>query len=186
MVTRSRYLRSQYIEKKYYARFVEETWNVDEKCVKVTARVLINSRFGVSYTNFSFLTPTFWKVSIEKYGKTPNSFWTTAFYSNFQNPSENPDWSVIDLHRSRSPAQGNSVKLTLCNSSLFPCALVADKNGHFPQLFPKIKILIFMFPVPQNCFCSLFPSLLDFVPLKYMALLRSPKLLGGHPLLVVC
>ena len=34
-------------------------------------RVLINSRFGVSYSNFSFLTPTFWKVSIEKYGKTP-------------------------------------------------------------------------------------------------------------------
>ena len=34
-------------------------------------RVLINSRFGVSYSNFSFLTPTFWVVSIEKYGKTP-------------------------------------------------------------------------------------------------------------------
>ena len=33
---------------------------------------LINSRFGVlSYSNFSFLTPTFWKVSIDKYGKTP-------------------------------------------------------------------------------------------------------------------
>ena len=32
---------------------------------------LINSRFGVSYFNFSFLTPTFWKVSIDKYGKTP-------------------------------------------------------------------------------------------------------------------
>ena len=34
-------------------------------------RVLINSRFGVSYSNFSFLTPTFWKVSTEKYCKTP-------------------------------------------------------------------------------------------------------------------
>ena len=34
-------------------------------------RVLIHSRFGVSYSNFSFLTLTFWKVSIEKYGKTP-------------------------------------------------------------------------------------------------------------------
>ena len=34
-------------------------------------RDLINSRFGVSYSNFSFLTPTFWKVSIDKYGKTP-------------------------------------------------------------------------------------------------------------------
>ena len=54
-------------------------------------RVLINSRFGVSYSNFSFLTPTFWKVSIEKCGKTPNFFWMTAFYANFQNPSENPD-----------------------------------------------------------------------------------------------
>ena len=30
-----------------------------------STRVLINSRFGVSYSNFSFLTPTFWKVSIE-------------------------------------------------------------------------------------------------------------------------
>ena len=37
----------------------------------IACRVLINSRFGVSYSNFSFLTPTFWKVSIEKYGKTP-------------------------------------------------------------------------------------------------------------------
>ena len=34
-------------------------------------RDLINSRFGVSYSNFSFLTPIFWKVSIDKYGKTP-------------------------------------------------------------------------------------------------------------------
>ena len=34
-------------------------------------RDLVNSRFGVSYSNFSFLTPTFWKVSIDKYGKTP-------------------------------------------------------------------------------------------------------------------
>ena len=51
-------------------------------------RVLINSRFGVSYSNFSFLTPiridpfsdgdrkflTFWKVSIEKYDKTPTFY----------------------------------------------------------------------------------------------------------------
>ena len=34
-------------------------------------RDLINSRFGVSYSNFSFLTPTFWKVSVDKYGKSP-------------------------------------------------------------------------------------------------------------------
>ena len=53
---------------------------VEEWIVRlVQGRVLINSRFGVSYSNFSFLTPTFWKVSIEKYGKTPNFFWTTAF-----------------------------------------------------------------------------------------------------------
>ena len=38
---------------------------------RVKCRVLINSRFGVIYSNFSFLTPTLWKVSIEKYGKTP-------------------------------------------------------------------------------------------------------------------
>ena len=57
-------------------------------------RVLINSRFGVSYSNFSFLTPTFWKGSIEKYGKTPTFSGRQHFYSNFQNPSENP----VGLH----------------------------------------------------------------------------------------
>ena len=35
---------------------------------EMTSRALINSRFGVSYSNFSF---PFWKVSIDKYGKTP-------------------------------------------------------------------------------------------------------------------
>ena len=37
----------------------------------IKIRDLINSIFGVSYSNFSFLTPTFLKVSIDKYGKTP-------------------------------------------------------------------------------------------------------------------
>ena len=35
-------------------------------------RVLTNSKFGLFYSNFLTLTPTFSKVPIEKYGKTPN------------------------------------------------------------------------------------------------------------------
>ena len=35
------------------------------------------------------LTPTFCKVSIEKYGKTPTFSGRHHFYSYFQNPSEN-------------------------------------------------------------------------------------------------
>ena len=71
------WLTSPYLE-------LREKW----KCIE--CRGLNNSRFGVSYSNFSFLTTTFWKVSIDKYGKTPNFFRRTTFYSNFQNPSENP------------------------------------------------------------------------------------------------
>ena len=36
------------------------------------ARGLVNSKFGVIYSNFLNLTPTFWKGPIQRYGKTPN------------------------------------------------------------------------------------------------------------------
>ena len=52
-------------------------------------RVLTNSKFGLFYSNFLNLTPTFSKVPIEKYGKTPNFSGKQHFYSYFQNPGEN-------------------------------------------------------------------------------------------------
>ena len=55
----------------------------------VFVRVLTNSKFGLFYSNFLILTPTFSKVPIEKYGKTPNFSGKQHFYSYFQNPSEN-------------------------------------------------------------------------------------------------
>ena len=54
-----------------------------------TFRVLTNSKFGLFYSNFLILTPTFSKVPIEKYVKTPILSGKQNFYSNFQNPSEN-------------------------------------------------------------------------------------------------
>ena len=54
-------------------------------------RVLINSKFGLFYSNFLILTPTFSKVPIEKYGKIPFFSGKQHFYSFFQNPSENSD-----------------------------------------------------------------------------------------------
>ena len=43
--------------------------------------VLINSKFGLSYSNFLILTPTFSKVPIEKYDKTPFFPGKQHFYS---------------------------------------------------------------------------------------------------------
>ena len=51
-------------------------------------RVLTNSKFGLFYSSFLILTPTFSKVPIEKYGKNPNFSGKQHFYSYFQNPSE--------------------------------------------------------------------------------------------------
>ena len=57
------------------------------------SRVLVNSKFGVFYSNFLSLTPNF-VVSIEKYSKTPTFSGRQHFCSYSQNPSEN---SVIYL-----------------------------------------------------------------------------------------
>ena len=54
-------------------------------------RVLTNSKFGLFYSNFLILTPTFSKVPKEKNGKTLNFSGKQQFYSYFQNPSENSD-----------------------------------------------------------------------------------------------
>ena len=56
---------------------------------KILCRVLVNSKFGVFYSNFLSLTPTFCKVSTEKYSKTPTFSGRQHFYSFFQNPSDN-------------------------------------------------------------------------------------------------
>ena len=52
-------------------------------------RVLVNSKFGVFYSNFFSLTPTYCKVSIEKYSKTPTFSGRHHFHLYFQNPSDN-------------------------------------------------------------------------------------------------
>ena len=67
-----------------------------------SSRVLVNSKFGVFYSNFLSLTLTFCKVSTEKYSKTPTFSGRQHFYSYFQNPSENSvQWyrqCCIDFH----------------------------------------------------------------------------------------
>ena len=61
-------------------------------------RVLTNSKFGLFYSNFLILTPTFSKGTIEKNGKTPIFSGKQHFYSYFQNPSENSaTWDHISL-----------------------------------------------------------------------------------------
>ena len=52
-------------------------------------RVLDNSKFGVFYSNFLPLTPTFCKVTIKSIVKLPTFSGRQHFYSYFQNPSEN-------------------------------------------------------------------------------------------------
>ena len=54
----------------------------------LASAVLTNSKFGLFYSNFLILTPTFSKVPIEKIGKTLNFSGKQQFYSYCQNPSE--------------------------------------------------------------------------------------------------
>ena len=74
----------------------------------IKGRVLTNFKFEYFYSNFPFLTLTFSKVPIEKYGKTPNFSSRQKFYFYFQNPSENAERvyhpSTLEL---------NDIKLTL-------------------------------------------------------------------------
>ena len=63
--------------------------DLKDQCTQQTNRVLTNSKFGLFYSNFLILTPTFSQVPIEKYGKTPTFSDKQHFNSYFQNPSEN-------------------------------------------------------------------------------------------------
>ena len=54
----------------------------------LASAVLTNFKFGLFYSNFLILTPTFSKVPIEKIGKTLNFSGKQQFYSYCQNPSE--------------------------------------------------------------------------------------------------
>ena len=72
-----------------YQWLTEKLWLLGGTASRAPARVLINSKFGVFYSNFLSQTPTFWKVLIEKYSKTPTFSGRQYFYSYFQNPSEN-------------------------------------------------------------------------------------------------
>ena len=57
-------------------------------------RVLTNSKFRLFYSNFLILAPTFSKLPIEKYGKTPFFSGKQHFYSYFKNPSENFEFII--------------------------------------------------------------------------------------------
>ena len=61
-------------------------------------RVLVNSKFGVFYSNFLSLTPIFCKASIEEFSKTPTFSGRQQFYSYFLNLSENSALVLIKLH----------------------------------------------------------------------------------------
>ena len=76
----------------------------------LASAVLTNSKFGLFYSNFLILTPTFSKVPIEKIGKTLNFSGKQQFYSYCQNPSERPkrrilssadDLCSLDLNQAR-------------------------------------------------------------------------------------
>ena len=73
----------------YYSVFVTCLKLIPNVLSVCQHRVLTNSKFGLFYSNFLILTPTFSKVPIEKYGKTPFFSGKQHFYSYFQNPSEN-------------------------------------------------------------------------------------------------
>ena len=74
-----------------WTALINYTVKSDGANTKTSTRVLTNSKFGLFYSNFLILTPTFSKVPIEKYGKNPIFPDKQHFYSYFQNPSENTD-----------------------------------------------------------------------------------------------
>ena len=63
----------------------------------LTPRVIVNSKFGVFYSNILSLTPTFCKVLIEEYSKTATFPGRQHFYLDFQNLSENSEDGVSYL-----------------------------------------------------------------------------------------
>ena len=73
-------------------------------------RVLTNSKFGLFYSNFLIVTPTFLKAPIERYGKTPNFSGRRHFYSCFQNPCENS----VNSNRTEIDSDMTSL-VTICN-----------------------------------------------------------------------
>ena len=74
----------------------------DKTYLSLGFRVLTNSKFGLFYSNFLNLTPTFSKVLVEKYGKTPIFSGKQHFYSYFQIPSENSGVAVPFKDRTSS------------------------------------------------------------------------------------
>ena len=96
----------------FFSKTLAGTTCLSSKTV-FSVRVLINSKFGVFYSNFLSLTPTFCKVSTEKYSKTPTFSGRQHFYSYFQNPSENSvQWyrqCCIDFHLKYSSFTTDSI-----------------------------------------------------------------------------
>ena len=81
-------------------------------------RVLTNSKFGLFYSNFLILTPTFSKVPIEKYGKTPIFSGKQHFYSYFQNPSENSGLCVTSKGSDQPAHMGSLIRAFACRLNI--------------------------------------------------------------------
>ena len=98
------------------------------------SRVLVNSKFGVFYSNFLSLTPIFGKASIEEYSKTPtfleDSSFTPIFkilartlgkkaYVNYKEDRPHDDRNrLIDMFHMKT---SDIVKSSICQSYADPC-----------------------------------------------------------------
>ena len=74
--------------KKIYYFYAERIEKTPSGPLFAIIRVLTCSKFGLFYSNFLILIPTFSKLPTEKYGKTTFFSGKQHFYSYFQNPSE--------------------------------------------------------------------------------------------------
>ena len=97
-------------------------------------RVLTNSKFGLFYSNFMILTPTFSKVPTEKYGKTPFFSGKQHFYSYFQNPSENSESLNTYIKPSDSERRAISSILTGANRESTLSAIQPSHSRYLPLL----------------------------------------------------
>ena len=103
----------------------------------LSGRVLINSRFGVSYSNFSFLTPTFWKVSKEKYGKTPTfsgrQHFTPTFKILVRTLSGITRFFTLTLHQNST----TEINIIQTLAYLIQCSLKTPKRVGGKQCRPR-------------------------------------------------
>ena len=90
---------------------LSEWWNL--------CKVLTNSKFGLFYSNFFVLTPTFSKAQLKKYGKNSNCSGRQHIYSFLQNPCENSALEARPSEQCGSQSPGFEViKLFSCSTQL--------------------------------------------------------------------